>query len=329
MYVESKILAPLFTLFTQLNAQAGTLPASLNSALSELNATAKTTGFELFNLGAYEKALLHLTLSGTAGDVESQYAMATCTTRMDGGFHFISDTTRKWLLLAAAQDHIPALIRLGTRESIAKAKELARNTANAHKPASMIYMHILTQEIEWLQMAASSDDAEALYELAAAYRKTPRLLPDPQQSDTVIADLMQRAADAGCRRAVYELAFSEDGVVSVTEKQKRITQLAFMGQLRGLLEYGYALAGLSRDKTRTPRTYGLEQNLPRACAVLKLALTRTAGALELPCVEHDYWALVHQLSDTIEYEKNLLELQSDVPALFKVVDPTVILGWAH
>ncbi|TSD76801.1 sel1 repeat family protein [Pseudomonas sp. KBS0710] len=326
MSTESQVLTPLFSLITQLQAEASTLPTQLNSTLNELTKTTKDTGFALFRLGRYKKARFHLTIAGAAGDLDSQYAMATCQSVLDGGARRVTTATRQWLLLAAAQNHIPALMRLGDNESLAKAKELATNAANANTVPAMIYLYFMTLEIEWLNQAAATNDPWALYELAQAYEQTPKLLADTQNREAVIADLIQRSADAGHRPAVYRLAFAEDGTVSTEQKQKRIIQLAEMGQLDGLIEYAYALAGLSRDKTKTHRTYGLERNLPKACALFKLVLQETAGAMQLPIIESDYWALMHHLPNTVDYDAILTDLQETTPKVFSVLQPMILVG---
>lgn len=326
MSTESQVLPPLFSLITQLHDGARTLPAQLNSTFTELTETAKDTGFSLFSLRRYKKARFHLTIAGAAGDVDSQYAMATCQSVLDGGVRRTTSATRQWLSLAAAQNHIPALMRLGDVQSLAKAKELATSAANANVPHAMIYLYLMTQDIEWLNRAAATGAPEALFELAQAYRKRPALISDNQEREAKVAQLIQRSADAGHRKAVHDLAFAQDGTVSTEEKQKRIIQLAEMGQLDGLLEYGYALAGLSQDKSKTHRTYGLESNLPKACALLRLVLMETADAMTLPNIEADYWALMHQMSDTQDYEAILTDLQETTPRVFSVLEPMVVVG---
>ncbi|MBJ2220314.1 tetratricopeptide repeat protein [Pseudomonas sp. MF7453] len=326
MSTESQVLPPLFSLITQLHDEAGTIPAHLNSTLAELTEAAKDTGFSLFSLRRYKKARFHLTIAGAAGDVDAQYTMATCQSVLDGGGRRPTSATRQWLSLAAAQDHIPALMRLGDVHSLAKAKELATQAANNNAPRAMIYLYLMTQDIEWLNRAAATGAPEALFELAQAYRKRPALIANTLQREATVAQLIQRSADGGHRAAVYELAFAEDGTVSTEQKQKRIIQLAEMGQLDGLLEYGYALAGLSQDKAKTHRTYGLERNLPKACALLRLVLIETADAMALPNIEADYWALMHQMSDTQDYQAILADLQETTPKLFSVLEPMVLVG---
>lgn len=326
MSTESQVLPPLSALITQLHNEAKALPAQLNSALTELTEAAKDTGFALFRLRRYKKARFHLTIVGAAGDVDAQYAMATCQSVLDGGARRATSATRRWLTLAAAQNHIPALMRLGDVESLAKARELATNAANAHDTDAMSYLYMMTKDIEWLNRAAATGAPEALFKLALALRNRPQLIADRQEHEARIADLIQRSADAGHPPAVYELAFAQDGTVSTEEKQKRIIQLAEMGQLEGLLEYGYALAGLSQDKAKTHRTYGLEKNLPKACALLKLVLRETADAMALPQVEADYWALMHQMPNTQDYAAILEALQESTPPIFSVLEPMILIG---
>lgn len=327
MSIESQTRTSLFNLLKQLKEQSAALPAEVNTGLTELNATAKQIGLGLYALGSYDKARFHLTIAGAAGDVESQYAMATCETRLDGGFRLVSEATAKWLRLAAAQDHIPALLRLGDSESLARARTLATTPPLADTPSAQRYLYTLTNDVQWLKKAADQGDIAAMYELKDAYAKRPELVPNRLEREALIVELTQRAADRGYPKAVYELAFTTDEAVSVEEKQKRIIQLAMMGQLDGLLEYAYALAGLSQDKNRVHRTYGLERNLPKACALLKLVLTKVDGALPLPSVEDDYQAIKHQMQDTAERDIILAQLRGTITRVFQVLEPLVILGW--
>lgn len=331
MSIDSPVLSSLFTLLTQLNTQTETTPAVLSPSLSQLNEAAKKTGLTLFKLENYEKARYYLTIAAAAGDVESQYAMATCETRLDGGFRSASENTKKWLRLAAAQDYIPALMRLGDRDSLAKANDLATSAAADGSARAMLYLYTLTQNAEWLVKATATGNPEAQYKLAEAYREQPELITNTVERAALIAELYQKSADSGYPEAVYNRAFTSDKTISVEEKQTRITQLALMGQLDGILEYGYALAGLSQDRTRTPHTYGLERNLPKAYAMLQFVLTKTDGALRLQTVEQDAWALRHQLSprDSHTAQGIVNELQDTLPVVFKTLSPMVILGRAY
>lgn len=331
MSIDSPALSSLFTLLTQLNTQAETTPAVLSLSLGQLNEAANKTGLALFKLENYEKARYYLTIAAAAGDAESQYAMATCETRLDGGFRSASENTKKWLRLAAAQDHIPALMRLGDRDSLAKAKDLTTSAAADGSARAMLYLYTLTQDAEWLAKATVTGNPEAQYTLAEAYRKRPELISNAVEREALIAELHQKSADSGYPEAVYTRAFTSDKTVSVEEKQTRIAQLALMGQLDGMLEYGYALAGLSQDRTRAPHTYGLERNLPKAYAMLQFVLMKTDGALLLQTVEQDAWALRHQLppQDSNTAETIFNELQNTLPVVFKTLRPMVILGRAY
>ena len=331
MSIDSPALSSLFTLLTQLNTQAETTPAVLSLSLGQLNEAAKKTGLGLFKLENYEKARYYLTIAAAAGDAESQYAMATCETRLDGELRSASENTKKWLRLAAAQDHIPALMRLGDRDSLAKAKDLTTSAAADGSARAMLYLYTLTQDAEWLAKATVTGNPEAQYTLAEAYRKRPELMSNAVEREALIAELHQKSADSGYPKAVYTRAFTSDKTVSVEEKQTRIAQLALMGQLDGMLEYGYALAGLSQDRTRAPHTYGLERNLPKAYAMLQFVLMKTDGALLLPTVEQDAWALRHQLSpqDSKTAETIFNEFQNTLPVVFKTLSPMVILGRAY
>lgn len=331
MYIDSKVSSTLFTLFIQLNQQKASLAPPLNASLTQLSNVAKNIGLELFYLESYEKAQWYLTFAATAGDVESQYAMATCQTRLDGELYRPSEETKKWLRLAAAQDYVPALMRLGDTESLAKADALARPAATGGDSRAMLNLYTLTEDITWLDKAVAAGDHQAEFTLAEAYRNNSSLIPNTVERIALMEVLYQKSADGGYPMAVYDRFISSRSTASITEKQHRIIQLAWMGQIDGLLEYGYALAGLPRNKVRASRTYGFEKDLSKAFAVLGFVLMKLPTALVMPDLERDAEDLLHQLDpEKFEASKAIqFELEAKIPRLFNFLTPMTVLGKSY
>lgn len=330
MYIDLTVSSALFMLFSQLNEQKTALPAALNASLTQLNDVAKKIGLELFGLERYEEAQWYLTFAGAAGDLESQYAMATCQTRRDGELYTPSAETKKWLRLAAAQNYMPALMRLGDAESLTKANALASLAATQGNAQAMLDMYTLTKNVTWLEKAVAAGNHEAEFTLAEAYRNDPQLIANAVERMALMEELYQKSADGGCQRAVYDRIFSLQSTASIAEKQQRLGQLAWAGQIDGLLEYGYALAGLPRDKARAPRTYGLEKDQAKAFAFLEFVLKKSPATRATPQLEADVEDLWHQLSPE-KYDASMAiqsELENKIPTLFKLITPMIVLGKA-
>lgn len=328
MYIDSKVSSALFTLFIQLNQQKASLAPLLNASLTQLSDVAKNIGLELFYLESYEKAQWYLTFAATAGDVESQYAMATCQTRLDGELYTPSEETKKWLRLAAAQDYVPALMRLGDTESLAKADALARPDATDGDSRAMLNLYTLTEDITWLDKAVAAGDHQAEFALAEAYRKKPGLIANEAERLALMEELYQKSADSGYPSAVYDRVFSPQSTASVVEKQQRLGQLAWMGQIDGLLEYAYALAGRSRDGEREPRTYALVKDQAQAFAWLGFVLMKLPTALVTPHLDADVEDLSYTLSSEQHEASKALqaELVNTIPRIFKFLAPMIVLG---
>lgn len=341
MYVDTQTLPALFALLTQLNAQKSSLAGSINVSLAQLNDIATKIGFELFSLGHYDKAELCLTITAAQGNVEAQYAMATCVTKRDGGFRVPSNETRTWLRLAAAQDHIPSLMRLGDAESLKKANDLLIPKANGGDTQAMRLLFKLSGDVSWLDMASTQNDHCAQMQLAQAYDATPALIPNEIERRALIEELRQKAADGGDLNALAERVFSDTSTANIQEKQHRLVQLAETGQLDALLEYGYALAGMprngegysnfSRRHASAPRTYGLERDLAKAYAVLKLVLPKLSDAPLVEILKQDMSAVWHQMTPQQDStsEAIWISLQASIPRIFKSMDPMIIVGGLH
>lgn len=338
MNLDSQTLPALFALLTTLNSERATLTAPTQAALDRLNTAASKTGFELLSLENYTQAEFPLTVAAAQGNAEAQYAMATCVSRRDGGFRRASEETRQWLWLAAAQNHVPALMRLGDTASLEKANDLLTPTANAGDTQAMVLLFKLTHDVKWLNMAVARNNHHAQFLLAATYRKMPELIPNRVERNALIEELLQKAADGNEMLALADRVFPFDSTADVKEKQQRLIQLAQLGQIDALVEYGYALAHLPRSDrgasnvarrhATAARTYGLEKDLARAYATLNFVMPKLAGAPQAEVLEQDLDAIRHQMSPTqsASAERIDRDLKSSTPSLFKSMERLIIVG---
>jgi len=338
MYVDSNTLPALFALLTQLKAQKNSLGETISASLDQLNETATKMGSELFSLEYYDRAELCLTIAAAQGNADAQYAMATCVTRRDGGFRVASEETRKWLSLAAAQNHIPSLMRLGDADSLEKANGLLQPKATAGDTQAMRLLFELSNDVNWLTMAVAQGDHAAEFQLAQAYRGTPTLIPNPVERRALIEELLQKAADGGDLQALADRVFSANSTATVLEKQQRLVQFAGSGQLDALLEYGYALAGMPRNgegasnfvqrHRSAPRTYGLERDFGKAYAVLGLVLPIMPANPSAEILRQDMDAILHQMTPQ-QYAASgttRLDMQANIPRVFKTIAPMILVG---
>lgn len=329
MYRDPSVSSKLNELLSVLNTQRATLSPQMTTPLSALNIEAKRAGFERFYLEGFDQAVDYLIISGLGGDVESQYATAICTARIFGSLRFLQQNTKGWLKLAAAQDHILALMWLGDAESLARARELSTTLASAGDAQGLLNMYTMTQDITWLEQAVATNDHRAEYELAQAYRKHPSLVANAAIREALIEELCQKSADGGHAPAIWDRVFKDPvTVANPLEKQQRLAQLAWMGQLDGLLEYGFALAGMPRDKTRRLRTYGLEKNLPLAYALLKFAYSKTQHTRPVDGLGEAIEDLLHQMTPP-QFEAAtplVMDMEAKIPLLFRIREPLRLLG---
>ncbi|MBD8151227.1 sel1 repeat family protein [Pseudomonas fluorescens] len=330
MIIDTKVYENLYTLISQLHEQKASLTEPLKTSLSELINTSKEIGTALFHQERFEEAEFYLTFPGLAGEAEAQYAMATCTGYQLGAFRYPFARTVGWLRLAAAQDHVLALMWLGDTQSLAKAKALSTEGAAQGDIQSMFNLYTLTQDITWLTKAADTGNPRALYKLAQTYQKHPGLMPDALERTATIEALCTRAADSGYPWALADRLFSPTSNATMVEKQRRLAQLAWTGDQNGLLEYGYALAALPRDNTKPARTYGMDRDLPKAYAALKFEWDRTATTRPVPGLEEAIDFISHQMN-VDEHDAALAsqsELKSKIASSVKYHEPKVVVGYS-
>lgn len=328
MYIDPDVSSKLSTLITQLNDQKASLPAPLNATLAELTDAARKIGSALFCRGKIDDAAFYLTFPALNGDAQSQYAMATCTGYIFGAFRYAFPETKKWLRLAAAQNNVFALMWLGDTESLAKARELSMAAVAAGNAQGMLNMYTLTQDITWLTQAAATGNSKAQFKLAQAYREHPGLMTNAVERNALIEEMCQKSADSGYPPALYDRVYPQTSTASTLEKQQRFAQLVAAGELEGIQEYGYALAGMPWKGAKKARTYGLEKDLPKARALLKFARDRNVGIESVDQLDADLEEILHQMSPK-QYDASLsilAELNSKVLLVAQFNEPKVVLG---
>lgn len=348
MNMDPKVRPALFNVLCQLNKQSTPMTLDMRTALNELNIAALNAGKKMFGLNSLEDAEHFLNIVAAAGNAWCQFAMATCGAYRDGIGHresggiisHASEETKKWLNLAAAQDYIPALIQLGDTQSQEKAKALITNLPPEETPQGMYYMYLITNDANWLEKSADAGWNQARYKLASLYRREPQRIANEALRLARIEELNQQSADSGLPLAVYARVFSDKSTASIAEKQTRLVQLARMGHVEGMLEYGYALANLPRDLYRAttpyghelpaPRTYGLPKDLGLAYAQLKYIQKQAAGAVKAPTLAEDLHTIEMGMSPTDAEKANttLRELAQKNIEPFYRVEELIIPGTA-
>ncbi|MDQ0654023.1 hypothetical protein [Pseudomonas cedrina] len=348
MNMNSNVDPVLFNFLSQVNMQKAALSPPTQITLNQLYSTAHEAGAKLFWLGNLEKAEPLLNIAAASGNGWSQFALATCNVYRDGIWHtehdslvsYPSEETKKWLRLAAANDYLPALIQLGDSASVEKAKALISQLPAEEKPQGLYYQYLLTDDAEWLERSAAAGSNKAQHALANLYRRNPQMIANDAYRTARIEELYQLAADGGLPLAVYSRVFSADSSASAAEKQSRLAQLAWLGHVEGMLEYGYALANLPRRSTRNPllyedqqpkpRTYGLAKDLGVACAMLKFVLKNTAGAISMPMLADDVHRIETQMTpaDQEQADTTLRQLTEKQISPFYRLEELIIPGTA-
>ncbi|MBK5438630.1 sel1 repeat family protein [Pseudomonas sp. TH32] len=225
MYSHSDALTKLFDLLKSLSA--------LISQLNVQQRAAKRKGLELYQLGEFVECETHLTIPASAGDAQSQFILGDAIRRREGTD---SSNAQAWYRLAAAQEHVYALMRLGDDSSLATARLLAQAAADAGDGDAMLQMYELTQDQSWLRKAGDAGCAEAYYIAALLLDKTP-------DSDRQRDSMLRQSASKGFPPAMYWLgnmpAYYRNFAYQRTYLEKRLAA----SQLNSVMTYAAALAG--------------------------------------------------------------------------------------
>lgn len=235
MYTHSDALTTLFDLLN-----------SLSTLITQLNTqqhAAKQKGLDLYQLGEFEESEIHLTVSASAGDAQSQYALGEAIRRRVGS---VNTDAQAWYRRAADQDHVYALMRLGGETNLAKAKTLAQAGADANDGEAMLQLYELTKDRSWLRKAGDAGCAEAYYIAALLYDK------NPEAADNRDA-MLRYAASKGYPRAMKWLANMQTYYYNLSYQQTYLQKRLELNELDGVMTYAEALSEFDLDENGTSR----------------------------------------------------------------------------
>jgi hypothetical protein len=256
MYTHSDALTTLFDLLNSLNA--------LISHLTVQQKAAKQRGLELYQLGEFEECEKPLTISASAGDAPSQYALGEAIRRRVGS---INTEAQAWYQRAADQGHVYALMRLGGEPNLTKAKNLAQTRADANDGEAMLQLYELTKDRSWLRKAGEAGCAEAYYIAALLYDK------NPEASDN--RDSMLRyAAFKGFPPAMKWLANMQTYYRNLSYQRIHLEKRLALNDLDGVMTYAGALGGFDIDQSGTNR-YHYPENKIHAYGLYWLVMDST------------------------------------------------------
>ncbi|MHC8358234.1 SEL1-like repeat protein [Pseudomonas sp. LB3P81] len=264
MYSHASALSILFNLCTTLNGQVSRIKDQTKEPI--------TKGLALYNLGEFDQAKVYLTIGATSGDSASQYALGEIARRKAGS---VTEEARKWYLLAGAQDHVYALLRLADAGSLKKAKELAQAKADKGDSEAMLELYELDQKIETLKKAADAGSMEGKYILAVKYDKDQTLIADSSLRRATIDTLLQTAAVAGFSKAIHWYANRPPVSVNLPVRRQWMEKRAALSDVNGVLEYGYALGGVYADDDGVDTQYGTTKDLVKGYGLIWLVSETT------------------------------------------------------
>ncbi|RON48227.1 sel1 repeat family protein [Pseudomonas frederiksbergensis] len=242
---------------------------SLSALIAELNVhqeNARKKGLELYNLGSFRASEPYLTIAASAGDRPAQYALAEVLRRRQGS---ITEEAKKWYRLAAAQEDVYALLRLGDSESLDKVRELLPPRIEQGDGEAMLQMYELTKEITWLKKSANTRFPEALYILALQYDRDRSLVPEGQNPTDVIDLLLERAAHVNFPLAMNWYTNRQKVTTFPSLRREWLEKTAALNDLYGVLKYGFALG---HGESGGDPEYGYKKNYPLSYALVWLVV---------------------------------------------------------
>ncbi|CAI8763329.1 tetratricopeptide repeat protein [Pseudomonas sp. IT-P4] len=266
MYIHADALTSLFNLLNTLG--------SLITQLNDEQKAARKKGLQLYNLGEYRESEAYLMIAATAGDRDSQYALAQVITLRERSLKEEDKThaEREWYVKAGAQGDVRALLRLADETSLAKAKELAEERADHGDSEAMLQLYELTKDIEWMKKSAEAGFLEAQYSLAVHYDNDHSLIPNTDERETAIDGWLKRAADAGFPKAIHWYSNRPHISHDLPVRKEWLLKWTETNDVWSLRYYAYALGGAYHDKNGIDVEYGLEENLVNAYGLMWLIM---------------------------------------------------------
>ncbi|WP_240628968.1 sel1 repeat family protein [Pseudomonas laurylsulfatiphila] len=191
----------------------------------------------------------------------------------------LSDDAKKWYGLAAAQNHVYALMRLGDDDSLKKARELAQAEADKGNADAMLALYELDQDIATLKKAADAGSMEAQYILAIKYEEDETLIVDKAERDIAIDGLLKKAAASGFSRAMHWCANRPPILWDLPVRRQWVEKRAQRNDVYGLLNYGRALGGFYTAEDGADE-YGFTEDLVKSYGLFWL-ITETTRELSV------------------------------------------------
>jgi len=269
MYTHPDALTMLFGFLENLTL--------LIKSVQQQQEIAKKRGMELYNLGEFTHAEAYLKVPACAGDATAQFALGEVFRRQDKA---VTEEAKKWYRLAAAQDHVYALMRLADETSVKKAQTLAQAAADGGSGEAMLQMYELTQDIEWLKKSAEANFEEGQYILALRYDKDTTLISDAVVRYAAVNDLLKKAADAGFPKAMLWYSNRSPGSNDKAAKRQWLEKRVQISDVNAVLNYGYALAFDYTDEEDV-NEYGYEQDLVKGYGLIWLVIDSTRDFFQL------------------------------------------------
>ncbi|MBK5351743.1 sel1 repeat family protein [Pseudomonas sp. TH41] len=278
MYTHSDALTMLFGFLENLNA--------LIKSVQEQQESAKKQAMDLYNLGEFTHAEAFLKIPACAGDAAAQFALGEIFRRRDKKVtdekkrdKTVIEEAKKWYALAAAQNHVYALMRLADEDSLKNAKALAQTAADGGSGEAMLQMYELTNDIEWLKKSADANFQEGQYLLARRYDKDETLITDAVTRRTTVNTLLEKAANAGFSKAM--LWYGNRPPVSNDKAAKRqwLEKRTQLNDVNAVLDYGYALAFDYTDEEDADE-YGFERDVVKGYGLVWLVVDTTREFLQ-------------------------------------------------
>ena len=273
MYTHSEALTMLFGFLENLT--------SLINTVREQQEIARKRGMELYDLGEFTHSEAYLKIPACAGDASAQFALGEIFRRRDKSVteeekrdKSVIEEAKKWYLLAAAQDHVHALIRLADEASLSKAKALAETAANGGSGEAMLQMYELTQDIEWLKKSAEANFQEGQYLLANQYDRDETLIADQAVRRTTVNSLLEKAANAGFSKAMLWYANRPPVSNDKAAKRQWLEKRAQLNDVNAVLAYGYGLAFDYTD-AQDADDYGFERDVVKGYGLVWLVVDTT------------------------------------------------------
>lgn len=268
MYTHETALRSLFNLREAISIHVGRVTAQ------QVEATNK--GMALYDLGEFTQSQPYLTIGATAGDRASQYALGEVFRRRARG---LSDDAKKWYQLAAAQNHVYALLRLGDADSLTKARGLAQAEADKGNADAMLALYEMDQDIAVLKKAADAGSLEAQYILAVKYESDPNLITDSIERESTIDALLKKAAEGGLSQAMSWYANRPPIKQDLPVRRQWLEKRAQMNNVHSLLNYARALGGFYTAEDGTDE-YGFTEDPVKSYGLFWL-ITETTRELSV------------------------------------------------